>query len=135
MTAGWSITWPRSRPRRSSAKRFSSTTLRGSMGSRLNGKVAIVTGAGSVGPGWGNGRAIAARFAEEGAKIFAVDLNKKSLLETMERSKGEIETHLCDVTDSKAVKEMIETCVRHFGRLDILVNNVAGSAPGGPVGM
>ncbi len=105
------------------------------MGSRLNGKVAIVTGAGSVGPGWGNGRAIAARFAEEGAKIFAVDLNKKSLLETMEKSKSEIETHLCDVTDSKAVKEMIETCVRHFGRLDILVNNVGGSAPGGPVEM
>src|SRR6185436_14517177 len=40
---------------------------------RLKDKVAIVTGAGSVGPGWGNGRAIAARFAEEGAKIFAVD--------------------------------------------------------------
>ena len=41
---------------------------------RLKGRVAIVTGAGSVGPGWGNGRAIAARFAAEGAKVFAVDL-------------------------------------------------------------
>lgn len=40
---------------------------------RLAGKVAIVTGAGCVGPGWGNGRAIAARFAEEGAQVFAVD--------------------------------------------------------------
>ena len=40
---------------------------------RLEGKVAIVTGAGCVGPGWGNGRAIAVRFAEEGAHVFAVD--------------------------------------------------------------
>ena len=37
------------------------------------GKVAIVTGAGCVGPGWGNGRAIAVLFAQEGAKVFAVD--------------------------------------------------------------
>ena len=43
------------------------------MPGRLQDKVAIVTGAGSVGPGWGNGRATAVRFAEEGAKIFAVD--------------------------------------------------------------
>jgi NAD(P)-dependent dehydrogenase (short-subunit alcohol dehydrogenase family) len=40
---------------------------------RLAGKVALVTGAGSVGPGWGNGRAIAVRFAEEGARVFGVD--------------------------------------------------------------
>jgi NAD(P)-dependent dehydrogenase (short-subunit alcohol dehydrogenase family) len=105
------------------------------MASRLKDKVAIVTGAGSVGPGWGNGRAIAARFAEEGAKIFAVDLNKESLVETKDKSKGEIETHLCDVTDGKAVAAMIEACLDHFGRIDILVNNVGGSAPGGPVEM
>ena len=40
---------------------------------RLDGKVAIVTGAGCVGPGWGNGRAITVRFAQEGARVFAVD--------------------------------------------------------------
>ena len=40
---------------------------------RLNNKVAIVTGAGCVGPGWGNGRAVAVLFAQAGAKIFAVD--------------------------------------------------------------
>jgi NAD(P)-dependent dehydrogenase (short-subunit alcohol dehydrogenase family) len=43
------------------------------MSGRLHNRVAIVTGAGCVGPGWGNGRATAVRFAEEGAKIFAVD--------------------------------------------------------------
>ena len=105
------------------------------MGSRLNGKVAIVTGAGSVGPGWGNGRAIAARFAEEGAKVFAVDLHAERLVETENAAKADIRAHICDVTDANAVKEMIETCVQHFGRLDILVNNVGGSAAGGPVEM
>jgi len=104
------------------------------MGLRLSGKVAIVTGAGSVGPGWGNGRAIAARFAEEGAKVFAVDRNEKNLHETLQHS-SDIRSHFCDVTDGKAVKEMVATCVEHFGRLDILVNNVGGSAAGGPVEM
>jgi NAD(P)-dependent dehydrogenase (short-subunit alcohol dehydrogenase family) len=103
------------------------------MGSRLAGKVAIVTGAGSVGPGWGNGRATVARFAEEGAKIFAVDLHEDRLVETETAAKADIRAHLCDVTDSRAVKEMIDACVEHFGRVDILVNNVGGSAPGGPV--
>jgi len=105
------------------------------MGSRLAGKVAIVTGAGSVGSGWGNGRAMATRFAEEGARVFAVDLKLDALKETIEKSKGELATHVCDVTNGKAVAEMVAACVQHFGRLDILVNNVGGSAPGGPVEM
>ena len=105
------------------------------MGSRLKGRVAIVTGAGSVGPGWGNGRAIAARFAEEGAKIFAVDLHADRLVETENAAKTDIRAHICDVTDGRAVKEMVEACIEHFGRLDILVNNVGGSAAGGPVEM
>jgi NAD(P)-dependent dehydrogenase (short-subunit alcohol dehydrogenase family) len=105
------------------------------MGSRLAGKVAIVTGAGSVGPGWGNGRAMATRFAEEGARVFAVDLKLEALEETIQKSKGELATHVCDVTDGKAVAGMVAACVERFGRLDILVNNVGGSAPGGPVEM
>jgi len=105
------------------------------MGSRLKGKVAIVTGAGSVGPGWGNGRAIAARFAEEGAKIFAVDLHAERLVETENAAKTDIRAHICDVTDGSAVKAMVDACVEHYGRLDILVNNVGGSAAGGPVEM
>jgi NAD(P)-dependent dehydrogenase (short-subunit alcohol dehydrogenase family) len=54
---------------------------------RLEGKVAIITGAGSVGPGWGNGRATAVRFAEEGAKIFAVDRDAERLRETVDAVK------------------------------------------------
>jgi NAD(P)-dependent dehydrogenase (short-subunit alcohol dehydrogenase family) len=102
---------------------------------RLQDKVAIVSGAGSVGPGWGNGRAIAVRFAEEGAKVFAVDVSKDRLAETVEHSPGEIQTRVCDVTDSPAVAAMVAACLERFGRIDILVNNVGGSAAGGPVEM
>ena len=72
------------------------------MTGRLQDKVAIVTGAGSVGPGWGNGRATAVRFAQEGAKIFAVDRNLDSTAETVQRVQaigGDITVHECDVTD------------------------------------
>jgi hypothetical protein len=108
------------------------------MTGRLQDRIAIITGAGSVGPGWGNGRATAVRFAEEGAKIFAVDRNLDAAAETVGRVKaagGEIEVQACDVTDSASVKAMVEACVKRFGRIDILVNNVGGSAHGGPVEM
>ncbi|OJH43306.1 SDR family NAD(P)-dependent oxidoreductase [Paracoccus sp. SM22M-07] len=104
------------------------------MTGRLEGKVAIVTGAGCVGPGWGNGRATCVRFAEEGAKIFAVDLKSDTMEETIARTReagGEIEPYLCDVTDFDAVTAMVEACIARFGRVDILVNNVGGSAKGG----
>ncbi|HEY6753477.1 MAG TPA: SDR family oxidoreductase [Pseudolabrys sp.] len=108
------------------------------MSGRLQDRIAIVTGAGCVGPGWGNGRATAVRFAEEGAKIFAVDRNLDSVSETIERvnaAGGEIVTHQCDVTGAASVEIMVKTCLDRFGRIDILVNNVGGSAQGGPVEM
>ena len=108
------------------------------MTGRLHDRIAIITGAGCVGPGWGNGRATAVRFAEEGAKIFAVDRNLDSVSETVERVEaagGEIVTHQCDVTGAASVEIMVKTCLDRFGRIDILVNNVGGSAHGGPVEM
>lgn len=108
------------------------------MSGRLAGKVAIVTGAGCVGPGWGNGRATCVRFAEEGAKIFAVDRNLDSVAETVERAKkvgGEIAVQYCDVTDNDSVAAMVAACLKQYGRIDVLVNNVGGSAAGGPVEM
>ena len=48
------------------------------MAGRLEGKVALVTGAGSVGEGWGNGKATAVLFAREGASVFAIDINPES---------------------------------------------------------
>src|SRR3974390_987509 len=108
------------------------------MSGRLQNRIAIVTGAGSVGPGWGNGRATCVRFAEEGAKIFAVDRDLDKVAETVERVKavgGEIVLQQCDVTDSTSVAAMAEACLKYFGRMDVLVNNVGGSAHGGPVEM
>jgi len=105
---------------------------------RLKDKIAIITGAGSVGPGWGNGRAMAVRFAEEGAKIYACDREMEPMQETIarvEQAGGTIRTQLCNVTDSAAVKQMVDACVAAYGRVDILVNNVGGSAAGGPVEM
>jgi NAD(P)-dependent dehydrogenase (short-subunit alcohol dehydrogenase family) len=104
------------------------------MGSRLKDKVAIVTGAGSVGPGWGNGRATTVRLAEEGAQVFAVDRDARALKETLDKAPGVV-AHFCDVTDSGAVAAMVRACVDRYGRVDVLVNNVGGSAPGGPVEM
>ncbi len=103
------------------------------MAGRLAGKVALIAGAGCVGPGWGNGRAAAVLFAREGAKVFAVDRNADSMVETVARvgNDGEIATQVCDVTDDAQVRAMTEACRKIFGRIDILVNNVGGSAAGG----
>jgi len=107
------------------------------MPGRLEGKVALISGAGCVGPGWGNGRAAAVLFAREGAKVFAVDRNAESMSETVVRvgNSGEIATHVCDVLEDDQVKAMVEACRAKFGRVDILVNNVGGSAPGGAAEM
>src|SRR5471030_988105 len=99
------------------------------MSQRLAGKVALIVGAGCIGPGWGNGRAAAVLFAREGAKIFAVDRDPDSMTETVARVRefgGEIKTHLCDAMDSKQVAEMVKACHSAFGRIDILINNVGG---------
>ena len=108
------------------------------MNRRLENKVSLVTGAGSVGPGWGNGRAIAVRFAQEGAKIFAVDRDAERMRETVQLVRdagGDIETASCDVTQSDAIAAAVASCMDRFGRIDVLVNNVGGSAAGGPVEM
>lgn len=108
------------------------------MTKRVEGKVVIITGAGCVGPGWGNGRAAATIFGREGARVFAVDLKPEPLQETVARTReagGEIATHCCDVTDAAGVEGMVRVCVERFGRVDILLNNVGGSAPGGAVAL
>ena len=105
---------------------------------RFSHKVAIVTGAGCVGVGWGNGRAIALRLAEEGAMVLAVDREAARLEETLQRSaeaRASMRPFICDVTDSAGVAAMAAACIEAFGTIDILINNVGGSAPGGPVEM
>lgn len=104
--------------------------------SRLRDKVAIVTGAGCVGPGWGNGRAVTVLFAMAGARVFAVDKRLEAMEETTRRVReagGEVTPYTCDVTDTNAVKAMVQACVETYGKVDVLVNNIGGSASGGPV--
>lgn len=106
------------------------------MAGRLQGKVALITGAGSVGPGWGNGRATAWRFAQEGARIFAVDIDPAALDATEElvrQQGGDITLFRADVTSGVQVEAMVQACMKAYGRIDILVNNVGGSRKGGPV--
>ena len=106
----------------------------------LTGKVAVVTGAGSVGEGWGNGKATAVLMARQGAKVFGLDLNAEALAGTtaiIEREglTGRWAGRICNMTDSSAVATAVEDCLARFGRIDILVNNIGGSAPGDPVSM
>jgi NAD(P)-dependent dehydrogenase (short-subunit alcohol dehydrogenase family) len=106
----------------------------------LTGKVALVTGAGSVGAGWGNGKATAVLMARQGASVFGVDLEPRALEQTGERMvqealEGQWAAHVCDMTDGAAVAGAVVACLERFGRIDILVNNVGGSAPGSPVSM
>ena len=104
----------------------------------MAGKVAIVTGAGSVGPGWGNGKATATLLARQGAAVLLVDINAAAAQEThgvIEGEGGTCAVHQSDMTVSTEVAEMAQACLDHFKRIDILVNNVGGSAPGDPVSM
>lgn len=105
---------------------------------RLDGKIALITGVGSVGEGWGNGRAIAVLLARQGAAVFGTDIDiaaAEATLATIVGEGGSGAVTRCDMTDSDAVKDAVNTCLARFGRIDILVNNVGGSAPGDPVTM
>ena len=106
------------------------------MGKRLDGKIAIVTGAGASGPGWGNGKAVAALFAREGAKVLAADLNEAAARETRDIVRAEggaCEAFRADVSRSDEVRRMVEAARDAFGgRIDILHNNVGIAVTGGP---
>ena len=106
------------------------------MGERLAGKVALVTGAGSSGPGWGNGKATAVLFAREGARVCLIDINRGAVEETAEivrEEGGECLVEQVDVTDEKQVAGVVETCTGTWGAIDILHNNVGILEVGGPV--
>jgi NAD(P)-dependent dehydrogenase (short-subunit alcohol dehydrogenase family) len=104
----------------------------------LTGKVAFVTGAGSIGPGWGNGRAISVLFARQGAKVFGTDVNAEAASATRElirKEGGTFEAHRSNMLVAGEVRAAVEACVERFGHINILVNNVGGSAPGDPASM
>src|SRR6185437_8055529 len=94
---------------------------------RLRGKVAMVVGAGSIGPGWGNGKATAVTFAREGAQVFCVDRNPAAAEETVKIITGEggkAIAHTADVSRASEVEAMVTACMRAHGRIDVLDNNV-----------
>ncbi len=100
---------------------------------RVAGRVALVTGACSIGPGWGNGKAAAVLYAREGATVLCVDRRLEAAGETRDIISGEGGTaiaHEADVTDEGDIAAMVRACVDAFGRIDILHNNVGGSGPG-----
>lgn len=97
------------------------------MADRLAGKVALVTGAGSSGPGIGNGKATATLFAREGAKVVCVDHVLERAAETVAAITAEGGTAVAvaaDVTRRAECEAMVAAAVERFGRLDILDNNV-----------
>jgi len=97
------------------------------MGERLKGKVAIVTGAGSRGPGLGNGKATAILFAREGAKVLCVDAELSRAQETareIEKENGTASAFAADVTRAAQCRAMVDEAVSRWGGLDILHNNV-----------
>ena len=106
------------------------------MGDRVKDKVALVLGAGSVGPGWGNGKAAAVLYAREGAKVMAVDLNATAAEETraiIESEGGECAVAQADVSKTEDVQNAVAQTLEAFGRIDILHNNVGIVSVGGAV--
>jgi meso-butanediol dehydrogenase/(S,S)-butanediol dehydrogenase/diacetyl reductase len=91
---------------------------------RFEGKVALVTGAAS-----GIGRASAVRLGREGARVLLADINQEGLADTAAAIGSGAQTHnvLLDVTDSVACQRAVDSCIEHFGRLDVLCN-IAGIA-------
>lgn len=103
---------------------------------RLEGKVAIVTGAGSRAKGIGNGRATAILFALEGAKVLIVDNSLTAAEETLEMIKkegSEAEVFVADVSQADDCRAMVEQAMKRWGRLDILDNNVGIGGAGSVV--
>src|SRR3982074_580150 len=94
---------------------------------RLKGKTAMVVGAGSIGPGWGNGKATAVPCAPEGAEVFCVDRNAAAAEETAKiiaSEGGKATAFTADVSRATEVEAMVAACLKTYGRIDVLDNNV-----------
>ena len=95
---------------------------------KLAGKVAIVTGAGSVGDGYGTGKAISVLFAREGARVVLVDRDKERAAATLgviDDEGGEARTVVADIADESAWSAIVDEAISNYGAVDILVNNAA----------
>ncbi len=103
---------------------------------RLAGRVALVMGAGSVGPGWGNGKAAAVAYSRAGARVIAVDIVAAAAAETAKLIRDEggmADEFTADVTNAADVARVVAASIESCGRIDILHNNVGVTRMGGPV--
>lgn len=103
---------------------------------RLAGKTAIVFGAGSSGPGWGNGKAAAVAYAREGARVACIDLDLAAAEETAAIIAGEGNEAVAlaaNVINQASIDKAVATTIERFGAIDILHNNVGVTHMGGPV--
>jgi len=103
---------------------------------QLKGKVALVFGAGSVGPGWGNGKAAAVAYARAGARVVAIDLTREAAAATSDliaAEGGQAIAVAADATRAADVQRAVATALEAYGRVDILHNNVGITSQGGPV--
>ena len=101
----------------------------------LDGKTAIVTGCGSEGEGWGNGRAIATLLARQGAKVIGTDLNYKAAKNTQDfilKENNKCEIHEVNMSNKKDVESFFKNVIKQNKKINILVNNVGRSEPGDP---
>jgi NAD(P)-dependent dehydrogenase (short-subunit alcohol dehydrogenase family) len=106
------------------------------MTARLQDKIALVVGAGSSGPGWGNGKATAITFAREGAKVVCADVNLDAAKETaalINAESGEAFAVRADVAKASEIEAMVAAAVRQYGRIDVLDYNVGIAEAGGIV--
>jgi NAD(P)-dependent dehydrogenase (short-subunit alcohol dehydrogenase family) len=108
------------------------------MSDRVKDKAIIVTGAGSSGPGMGNGKAASILYAREGGRVLLVDRAREAAEETRGIIEGEVgpgrcAVHAGDVTSSEGCRAMAQACLDAFGAIDVLHNNVGITIPGGPV--
>ena len=106
------------------------------MAGRLHDKVALLVGAGSVGPGWGNGKATAVMFAREGAKVVCADVNEGAASETVRiiaAEGGDARAVRADVTSHDDIRRMVQAGTNAYGRIDVLDYNVGLAHVGGVV--
>jgi hypothetical protein len=104
-------------------------------GTRMAEKVVLVLGAGSSGPGWGNGKAAAVLYAREGAQVACIDIQPEAAEETAGIIRSEGGTSLAiaaDVTQLGSLESAVEATIARFGRIDVVHNNVGVVVPGGP---
>ena len=97
------------------------------MANRLQDRVVLVAGAGSIAPGWGNGKACAVTYARAGAKVFCVDNNSAAAAETcdiIQSEGGNAKAYKADVSKADQVEAMVAACVAEFSRIDVVHNNV-----------